>query len=134
MTIDNQERQQCPDSDMSAAFDRAQDLGAMFSEGSTSFVELFVARVAQQHRLLTADNGTSFTSTVVSRSPKDYSVIMETAERGFALIERLNKAGDPSLRLEKYLLEWVSLYASLVLTSGRDSCSDPAGPGVGAHQ
>jgi len=35
---------------------------------------------------------------------------METAERGFALLERLNKAGDPTLKLEKYLLEWVSAF------------------------
>jgi hypothetical protein len=52
---DCQERQQCPDSDMTAAFDRAQDLGAMFTGASTSFVEVFVTRLAQQHRLLTAE-------------------------------------------------------------------------------
>ena len=53
---DYQERQQCPDSDMSAAFERAQDLGAMFTESSTSFIDVFVTRITQQHRLLTASD------------------------------------------------------------------------------
>ena len=55
LTTDDQERQQCPESDMSTAFDRAQDLGAMFTENSTSFVDVFVARVSQQYRFLMAD-------------------------------------------------------------------------------
>ena len=49
---DCQERQQCPDDDMAAAFERAQDLGAMFTESSTSFIDVFVTRITQQHRLL----------------------------------------------------------------------------------
>ena len=56
LSTDYQERQQRPESDMSAAFDRAQDLGAMFTDGSTSFIDVFVARAAQQYRFLTADN------------------------------------------------------------------------------
>ena len=51
---DYQERQQCPDGDMAAAFERAQDLGAMFTGSSTSFIDVFVTRITQQHRLLTA--------------------------------------------------------------------------------
>jgi hypothetical protein len=45
---------------MTAAFERAQDLGAMFTEGSTAFIDVFVCRAAQQYRLLTAEgeNGT----------------------------------------------------------------------------
>lgn len=56
LLADLQERQQCLETDMSAAFDRAQDLGAMFTAGSTSFIDVFVTRAAQQYRLLAASN------------------------------------------------------------------------------
>jgi hypothetical protein len=56
MLANYQERQQCPDGDMAAAFERAQDLGAMFTDSSTSFIDVFVTRITQQHRLLTAGN------------------------------------------------------------------------------
>lgn len=112
---------------MAAAFERAQDLGAMFTESSTSFIDVFVTRITQQHRLLTAgdNNGESFRVKVTRfSSSADFSAIIETAERGFALVERLNKAGDPSLKLEKYLLDWVSTFDHLLLTPGRDACSN----------
>jgi hypothetical protein len=53
---DYQERQQCPDGDMAAAFERAQDLGAMFTDSSTSFIDVFVTRITQQHRLLSSSD------------------------------------------------------------------------------
>jgi hypothetical protein len=113
---DNKERQNCSPEDMADAFERAQDLGAMFTEGSTAFVEVFVTRAAQLHRLMTDDGDPS-----ESHSPKwpvltrtdDFTPILNTASRGFALVERLNKAGDPSLKLEKYLLNWVGTYTRL---------------------
>ena len=58
---DCQERQQCPDGDMAAAFERAQDLGAMFTESSTSFIDVFVTHITQQHRLLTAGDNSGKT-------------------------------------------------------------------------
>jgi hypothetical protein len=54
LVADYQERQQCPEGDMAAAFERAQDLGAMFTESSTSFIDVFVTRITQQHRLLSS--------------------------------------------------------------------------------
>ena len=61
MLADYQERQHCPDGDMSAAFERAQDLGAMFTDSSTSFIDVFATRITQQHRLLNAgDNHGKF--------------------------------------------------------------------------
>ena len=41
---------------MTAAFERAQDLGAMFTDSSTSFIDVIVTRITQQHRLLTASD------------------------------------------------------------------------------
>lgn len=52
---------------MAAAFERAQDLGAMFSDTSMSFVDVFVTRVAQQFRMLieAGDNGKSSCTRVI---------------------------------------------------------------------
>jgi len=49
-------------------------------------------------------------------------------------MERLSKAGDHSLKLEKYLMNWVRINMDQVLTAGRDMCTSTARRGVATRR
>lgn len=61
--------------------------------------------------------------------------VLETVRQGVELLQGTHKGGDPTLKLEKFVLEWVSGNTQSELMSGRDEASETlgAGPRVGSE-
>ncbi|KAK4688382.1 squamous cell carcinoma antigen recognized by T-cells 3, partial [Tremellales sp. Uapishka_1] len=95
-----------PDEELNMLFERALALGKLTAPYNSvnGLVDLFAYRAASERRLLVSEDET-----------EDYHPVMPTLMRGFELVTDMNKAGDPSLKLEKFLLSWVETSAPYLL-------------------
>lgn len=82
--------------ELPSIFQKALDLGLIV--GPSEISDIFVCRAASVNRL-NASSGSAPES------------IIQLASQAFELINHASRAGDPILRLEKFLLDWSESYA-----------------------
>ena len=70
----------------------------------------------------------------VADSSGQLNPVLETIKQGVELLHSTHRGGDPTLKLEKFVLEWVSDIVLLKLTPGRNQKPSKSGSSSGVDR
>ncbi|EIW67704.1 hypothetical protein TREMEDRAFT_69686 [Tremella mesenterica DSM 1558] len=111
--------------DLTTTFEKAINLGTLGRKGvpCTALVDVFLHRAAFESR-----------AEPVEDVEGDYHPVIQTLSRGLEAVVKFSQAGDPSLRLEKFLLDWAESRAPKFLNETISLLSKPSKSRLSSYQ
>ncbi|RXK40070.1 hypothetical protein M231_02710 [Tremella mesenterica] len=115
----------CQSNNLTTTFEKAINLGTLDRKGvpCTALVDVFLHRAAFESR-----------AEPVEDVEGDYHPVLQTLSRGLEAVVKFSQAGDPSLRLEKFLLDWAESRAPKFLNEAIALLSKPSKSRLSSYQ